>query len=83
MDNQPDVISSIIVQVRPTKMSAIIERLKNFPTTEISATSPNGKIVIVMEADSDRVLANNMDDITTIEGVLGVNLVFHHSENAR
>jgi nitrate reductase NapD len=36
-----------------------------------------------MEAASDRQLADGMKEIGDIPGVLGVNLVFHHNENAQ
>ncbi|MAZ34923.1 MAG: hypothetical protein CMO06_17415 [Thalassospira sp.] len=83
MDDKVGVISSMIIQSRPENMTAIKAALLKMPDTEISADDPSGKIVVVMEAASDRQLADGMKEIGDIPGVLGVNLVFHHSENAQ
>ncbi|OSQ28739.1 chaperone NapD [Thalassospira sp. MCCC 1A03138] len=83
MDDKVGVISSMIIQSRPENMTAIKAALLKMPDTEISADDPSGKIVVVMEAESDRKLADGMKEIGDIPGVLGVNLVFHHSENAQ
>ncbi|AJD53400.1 nitrate reductase NapD [Thalassospira sp. MBR-102] len=83
MDDKVGVISSMIIQSRPENMTAIKAALLNMPDTEISADDPSGKIVVVMEAASDRQLADGMKEIGDIPGVLGVNLVFHHNENAQ
>ncbi len=83
MDDKVGVISSMIIQSRPENMTAIKAALLKMSDTEISADDPSGKIVVVMEAESDRQLADGMKEISDIPGVLGVNLVFHHSENAQ
>jgi len=83
MNDKVGVISSMIVQTRPENMTAIKAALSKIRDTEISADDPSGKIVVVMEAENDRQLADGMKEIGDIPGVLGVNLVFHHSENAQ
>ncbi|KZB51775.1 chaperone NapD [Thalassospira xiamenensis] len=83
MDDKVGVISSMIIQSRPENMTAIKAALLKMSDTEISADDPSGKIVVVMEAESDRQLADGMKEIGNIPGVLGVNLVFHHSENTQ
>ncbi|RCK36090.1 hypothetical protein TH9_05415 [Thalassospira xiamenensis] len=83
MDDKVGVISSMIIQSRPENMTAIKAALLKMSDTEISADDPSGKIVVVMEAESDRQLADGMKEIGDIPGVLGVNLIFHHSENAQ
>ena len=83
MDEKVGVISSMIIQSRPENMTSIKAALSHMPDTEISADDPSGKIVVVMEAENDRQLADGMKQIGDIPGVLGVNLVFHHNENAQ
>ena len=83
MDENIGVISSMIVQTRPEQMIEIETILASFPGIEISTNTPSGKIVVLMEAESDRQLADSMTKIGDIPGVLGVNLVFHHSESAQ
>ncbi|NIZ00063.1 chaperone NapD [Thalassospira lucentensis] len=82
MDENIGVISSMIVQARPEKLETITTELKAFPGIEISARDPSGKIIVVLEAENDRQLADTMNDIGNIAGVLGVNLVYHHNEHA-
>lgn len=76
------VISSLIVQARSEQIERIKTEIENFDGAEITAQDPSGKIVVVLEADTDRELADTMQKIGEIRDVLGVNLVFHHSEKA-
>ena len=83
MDEEIGVISSMIVRTRAEDVTALGVRIEEFPDTEISAQDPVGKLVVVMEANNDRDLADRMKEIGELPGVLGVNLVFHHNENAQ
>ncbi|RCK46264.1 MULTISPECIES: chaperone NapD [Thalassospira] len=82
MNEDIGVISSMIVQARPEQITIIKTRLEELDGAEVTAEDANGKLVVVLEADTDRQLADTMQKIGEIPGVLGVNLVFHHSEKA-
>ena len=82
MNEDIGVISSMIVQTRPEQIADLKTRLADVPGAEVTAEDASGKLVVVLEADTDRQLADTMQSIGEIPGVLGVNLVFHHSEKA-
>jgi nitrate reductase NapD len=82
MNEDIGVISSMIVQTRPEQIAALKTRLANIPGAEVTAEDTRGKLILVLEADTDRQLSDTMQMIGEIPGVLGVNLVFHHTEHA-
>lgn len=82
MNEDIGVISSMIVQTRPERMEDLKARLATIDGAETAAEDANGKLIVVLEAATDRQLADTMQTIGEIPGVLGVNLVFHHSEQA-
>ena len=82
MNEDIGVISSMIVQTRPEQITDLKSRLATIDGAEVTAEDAKGKLIVVLEADTDRQLADTMQMIGEIPGVLGVNLVFHHSEQA-
>ena len=76
------VISSLIVKGKPEHLDAIASRISDINGAEIAVTDPCGKMVVVLEAESDRDLADTMKLIGEFPEVLSVNMVFHHSEAA-
>jgi len=76
------VISSIIVQTRPETLSKAAGAIERLQGAEIFGDDPCGKLVVVIETDNDAELTGLIERIGKIEGVLGVNMVFHHNELA-
>jgi len=74
------VISSLVVQVRPARLAAVVDAIQARPDAEIAAMDPVGKLVVVLETATDRGLAEATDALAALPGVLSVALVFHHSE---
>lgn len=83
MEEEQVVISSLIVQAQPHDFEAISLEIHKIEGAEVVATDPVGKMIVVLEADTDRQLADTMKIIGDISGVYGVNMVFHHSEAAQ
>ena len=73
------VISSIIVQARDGDAQRIGSRIESLPEAEIYARQC-GKLIAVIETTTDGQLAEVIASIQEIPGVLGTNLVFHHTE---
>ena len=60
----------------------IQSELSKLPDTEIHAVNEeNGKIVAVMQANSQKELANRMELARDIDGVITVSLVYHQVED--
>jgi nitrate reductase NapD len=72
-------IASIIVRTRAEIAPAFAQRIAALPDTEVYAVE-DGKIIAVLEAESERELADRIDGIKQDPWVLFVNLVFHQMD---
>jgi nitrate reductase NapD len=73
-------IASFIVRARPEIAATVAARLVTAPDTEVHAVNA-GKIIVVVEASSEGVLADRMDEIRSDPDVLMVSLVYHQMED--
>lgn len=73
-------ISSLVVQVLPERMADITGAIEALPGSEIHASSPLGKIVIVLDLADDSALSERIGRIQQMDGVLSASLVFHQVE---
>jgi periplasmic nitrate reductase NapD len=69
-------IASLIVRARPEKAEAVAAQIAAQPGHEVYAVA-DGKVIVVIEAESERALADCMDHLRAQPEVLFVNLVFH------
>ena len=81
-DSADLIVSSVIVHARAADHARLGERISALPGTSVHGTNDAGRMVVVIETGTDAELARCMDAIGALPGVLGVNLVFHHSEPA-
>ncbi|MDH4562358.1 chaperone NapD [Pseudomonas sp. BN411] len=70
-------IASLIVHLHPRLLAAVKDNLRRIPDLELHQESPEGKLVVVLEArDESRILAT-LDSIQNLPGVLNAALVYH------
>ena len=74
-------IASLIVRTRPVEGEAVAQGLARLSGAEVHAVQ-DGKIILVLEGESERELAERMDLIRSEAGVLLVSLVYHEVEGA-
>ena len=75
-------VCGIVVQCMVSKLGIIQSEPSKLPDTEIHAVNEeNGKIVAVMQANSQKELANRMELARDIDGVITVSLVYHQVED--
>ena len=72
-------IASLIVRVRPERADAVASHIAGMSDAEIHANE-GGKIIVVLEAASERALADHMDALRQVPDVLMVSLVFHQMD---
>ncbi len=72
-------IASFIVRARADDAAEVAGRIARMEGTEIHAVE-DGKIIVVVEAPSERQLADRMDALGREPGVLLVNLVYHQRD---
>lgn len=73
------VIASVIAQVRPQDLDAVVATVSRQAGLEVHAQDPRGRLVVVLELANDAALAEAMKTIGAVPGVLGVNLVYHYT----
>ena len=70
-------ISSIVVLCRPENFSEAQTRINEFGFADVHATDDNGKLVVVLESESQRGLLDHIEQIESINGVISATLVYH------
>lgn len=77
-------VCSAVVQCAVEKTLGICAALNALPDTEVHAVNAEqGKIVVIMQGNSQKELANRMDAAREIDGVLTVLLVYHQIDENR
>lgn len=70
-------VASLIVQARPDRLAEVTAAILALPGAEIPATDAAGKLVVTLEATSERPIARALDLINALPGVLSATLVYH------
>ena len=72
------VVSGLLVNTVPDKLEQVKGELLKIDGIEINSVLDDYKIVIVVESKNVESEAQVSKRITNIEGVLGVNIAYHH-----
>jgi nitrate reductase NapD len=74
-------ISSVIVIPHPDHIESVQRLLREIAGVEVHAASPEGKIVVTLEAEDDRATIDSYNLISHLDGVLSASMVFHQNES--
>ena len=74
-------VSSVIVNARVGHSLAVQEALQQQAGIEIHAASPEGKLIVTIETESDRETVAAFERITQTDGVLSAAMVYHQIES--
>ncbi len=74
-------ISSVLVNARPEKVMQVQDGLRACAGVEVHAASDDGRLIVTIEAESDRAVADMFEEINRQPGVLSVSMVYHHYES--
>jgi nitrate reductase NapD len=74
-------ISSVIVIPHPDHVEAVPQRLREIEGVEVHATSPEGKVIVTVEAENDRETTRIFELISLLDGVMSASMVYHQSES--
>ena len=70
-------ISGVIVHARPEKLAAVRQRLAGIAGVEVHAASDDGKLIVTVEEENDRILADTVLSLRDVPGVLSASMVYH------
>jgi nitrate reductase NapD len=74
-------ISSVIVIPRPEQVEQVLGLLRELQNVEVAAVSPEGKIIVTIEADGDRETVQIYEQISLMQGVMSASMVYHQKED--
>lgn len=73
-------ISSLVVHVLPQHLESIKAQIEEFENTEVFGSSPEGKMVVVLETENQGFITDTIDAINNLPNVLSTVLVYHQIE---
>lgn len=75
-------VSGILVQVRPERVHQVQRQFAAAAGVEVQDATPEGRLVTIVERDSDAELAHALQNIQNTAGVLSASLVYHYSDES-
>lgn len=70
-------IASVVVQVRPDAMTQIKNWVEVFPGAETHLQDARGKLVVILEAETEQKILDLLDGLNAQAGVFNAALVYH------
>jgi nitrate reductase NapD len=70
-------ISGVLVHARPETLAAVKSRLAAIAGVEIHAATDDGKLIVTVEEENDRILADTVLSLRDVPGVLSASMVYH------
>lgn len=77
MDETQLHIASLLVHCRPEALPAVRSNLALLEDLELHQHSPEGKLVVVLEAKHEQRILERIDQIQQLPGVLSAALIYH------
>lgn len=74
-------ISSAIVHARPGCAAAVRGRLEALDGVEVHTESPDGRLIVTLEAEDDAAVIRTYEIIGQLEDVLSAAMVYNQSES--
>lgn len=73
-------IAGLVVHTRPENLERVRAGLERLSGVEVHAADPRGKLVVTLEAASDGMIADLLNTIPELPGVIACTLAHSHSE---
>nr|HET7859256.1 chaperone NapD [Caldimonas sp.] len=74
-------IASLVVHAVPRCLEPVANAVAALSGAEVHASSPNGKLVVTLEASSAAAIAARVASIQRVEGVLSATLVYEYADS--
>lgn len=72
-------VCSLVVQAKPAKLAQVQADILKIPYTEIHGVkAEEGKIIVTIESDLQLALADRIEEVKEIEGVIVVSLISNY-----
>jgi nitrate reductase NapD len=74
-------IASLVVHALPRRLDQVADAVAALSGAEVHASSPNGKLVVTLEASSAAAIAARVASIQRVEGVLSATIVYEYADS--
>ena len=74
-------ISGVVVHSKPENVAGVQQQLTALPGVEVHAVGDDGRMVVTVEEASDRKMADTVNGLQHLEGVIAASMVYHHFED--
>ena len=75
-------IASLVVHCDIRQSDAISKLITSLPGSELHNLETPGKLVVLLETDSEKIISDNINTISASTGVYAASLIYHHHEPA-
>ncbi len=74
-------LCSLLVHSQPEKLSDIKQTLEQLAGTEVHASTENHRLIVTVEAESRKVIAQQILNVQKIDGVLSAAMIYQFSDD--
>ncbi len=73
-------IAGVVVRTRPASVEAVRQRIHLLTGAEVHAVNPDGRLVVTVEGDDRRQVADMIYQLDRLEGVLSASMAYENSD---
>ena len=74
-------ISGVLVHANPEKLDQVNEQLLAMPGVEIHAATDDGRLVVTIENDDDKVIVDTVMNLHQHDGIISAVMVYQYSND--
>ncbi|HEB99225.1 MAG TPA: glutamate synthase [Thiotrichales bacterium] len=74
-------ISGVLVRSRPEKVFEVRRALEAIEGVEVHAATEDGRLIVTVEEDGDRAMADKVLSLQDLPGVIAASMVYHQFED--
>jgi len=74
-------ISGVLVHARPDQVDQVEKQLTAIPGVEVHTVTENGRLVVTVEQDNDKMIADTVLNIHNCQGVLSAAMVYQYGDD--
>lgn len=73
-------ISSLLLRADPDKLKSVLNQIALVPNSEVPLSDASGKIVVVLETETEGAIISSLNELEVIEGVVSASLIYHQTD---
>ncbi|MEN8217975.1 MAG: chaperone NapD [Pseudomonadota bacterium] len=74
-------ISGVLVHTIPEQADEVKTRLMEIPGVEVHAVTENGRLIVTIEDDDEKVVADKALDLHQCQGVISAAMIYQYGNN--